>query len=61
MGADLDRNLIGLMSLTKISRLKKEEECTIIQNSLIEEDERKEQIRYGMKKFLSQVDFIIPY
>ena len=54
MGADLDRNLIGLMSLTKTSRLKKEEECTAIQNSLIEEDECKELIRYGMKKFLSR-------
>lgn len=52
MDVDMDGNLTGFMSCDEYYEWKEEKERTAIQNSLIEEDERNEKIRTGMKCFL---------
>ena len=52
MDVDMDGNLTGFMSCDEYYEWKREKERSKIQNSLIEEEERNEKIRTGMKCFL---------
>jgi len=52
MDVDMDGNLTGFMSCDEYYEWKREKERTMIENSLIEEEECNEKIRTGMKCFL---------